>query len=82
MPGFGLSLGFSMFYLCLIVLIPLSVTFLKSSTLGWSSFWHIVTTARAVESYEVSFGLFATPRRQPRFRHPHRVGAGALLVSR
>ncbi len=56
LPGFGLTLGFSVLYLSLIVLIPLSVTFWKASTLGWSSFWHIVTAARAVASYEVTFG--------------------------
>jgi sulfate transport system permease protein len=55
-PGFGLTLGFTVLYLSLIVLLPLSVTFWKASTLGWSSFWHIVTAARAVASYEVSFG--------------------------
>jgi sulfate transport system permease protein len=55
-PGFGLSLGFTTFYLCLIVLIPLGAAFVKSSTLGWTQFWHIVTTARAIDSYELSFG--------------------------
>ncbi len=56
LPGFGLTLGFSVLYLSLIVLIPLSVTFWKASTLGWGSFWHIVTAARAIASYEVTFG--------------------------
>jgi len=55
-PGFGLTLGFTVLYLSLIVLIPLSVTFWKASALGWISFWHVVTAARAVASYEVSFG--------------------------
>jgi sulfate transport system permease protein len=55
-PGFGLTLGFTVLYLSLIVLIPLSVTFWKASALGWTSFWHVVTAARAVASYEVSFG--------------------------
>jgi sulfate transport system permease protein len=56
LPGFGLTLGFAVLYLSLIVLIPLSVTFWKASALGWSAFWHIVTAARAVASYEVTFG--------------------------
>jgi sulfate transport system permease protein len=56
MPGFGLSLGFTVFYLSLIVLIPLSAAFFKSSTLGWPAFWHIVTAPRAMASYELSFG--------------------------
>jgi len=55
-PGFGLSLGFTMFYLGLIVLIPLAATFLKSSSLGFVQFWHIVTAPRAMASYELTFG--------------------------
>ncbi|MBV8373451.1 MAG: sulfate ABC transporter permease subunit CysT [Candidatus Eremiobacteraeota bacterium] len=56
LPGFGLTLGFTVLYLSLIVLIPLSVTFWKASALGWNAFWHVVTASRAVASYEVSFG--------------------------
>jgi sulfate transport system permease protein len=56
LPGFGLSLGFTVFYLCLIVLIPLSATFLKASTLTWHQFWHIVLSPRAMASYRLSFG--------------------------
>jgi sulfate/thiosulfate transport system permease protein len=56
MPGFGLSMGFTVFYLCLIVLIPLSATFLKASTLSWHQFWHVVLSPRAVASYRLSFG--------------------------
>ncbi|HEY1655528.1 MAG TPA: hypothetical protein VGF86_10465, partial [Candidatus Tumulicola sp.] len=55
-PGFGLALGFTVLYLSLIVLIPLSATFFKASTLGWGAFWHLVSTPRAVASYELSFG--------------------------
>lgn len=55
-PGFGLTLGFTVLYLSLMVLIPLSVTFWKASSLGVGTFWHIVTSPRAVASYEVSFG--------------------------
>jgi sulfate transport system permease protein len=56
MPGFGISLGYTVLYLCLIVLIPLAATFFKASTLGWGGFWHLVTTPRAIASYEVTFG--------------------------
>jgi sulfate/thiosulfate transport system permease protein len=56
MPGFGLSFGYAVFYLCLIVLIPLSATFLKASTLTWHQFWHVVLSPRAVASYRLSFG--------------------------
>lgn len=56
LPGFGLTLGFTIFYLSLIVLIPLSATFLKASSLTWAQFWHIVSSPRAVASYRLSFG--------------------------
>jgi len=55
-PGFGLTLGFTLAYLSLIVLIPLSATFLKSTELGWNGFWQTVTDPRVVASYRVSFG--------------------------
>jgi sulfate transport system permease protein len=55
-PGFGLALGFTVLYLSLIVLIPLSATVFKASTLGWGAFWHLVSTPRAVASYELTFG--------------------------
>lgn len=55
-PGFGLTLGFTVAYLSLIVLIPLSVTFWKASALGAPAFWHLVTTPRAIASYKVTFG--------------------------
>ena len=48
LPGFGLSLGFTVFYLCLIVLIPLSAVFLKTSTLSWHQFWRVVLSPRAL----------------------------------
>jgi sulfate transport system permease protein len=49
-------LGFTLLYLCLIVLIPLSATFLKASTLGWHHFWHVATAPRVMASYRLSFG--------------------------
>ncbi|MTV39240.1 MULTISPECIES: sulfate ABC transporter permease subunit CysT [Duganella] len=56
MPGFRLSLGFTIFYLTLIVLIPLSAVFLKTSTMSWEHFWNTVTSARVVASYKLTFG--------------------------
>jgi sulfate/thiosulfate transport system permease protein len=56
LPGFGLTMGFTLVYLSLIVLIPLSTTFLKSATLGWGKFWSVVTDPRVVASYRLSFG--------------------------
>ena len=55
-PGFGLTLGFTIFYLSLIVLIPLSATFFETAKMGWHQFLHVVTTPRAIASYELSFG--------------------------
>lgn len=56
LPGFGLSMGVTISYLSLIVLIPLAAVFIKSATLGWSEFWHVATTPRVVASYRLSFG--------------------------
>ncbi len=56
LPGFGLTMGFTLTYLSLIVLIPLSATFLRASTSGWRPFWAAVTDPRAVASYRLSFG--------------------------
>ncbi|HWZ47865.1 MAG TPA: sulfate ABC transporter permease subunit CysT [Herbaspirillum sp.] len=56
MPGFHLSLGFTLFYLGLIVLIPLSAVFLKTFTMTWSAFWDAVTSDRVVASYRLTFG--------------------------
>lgn len=56
LPGFGLTLGFSVFYLSLIVLIPLSGLFIKTSTLSWDQFWDVITTPRAIASYQLTFG--------------------------
>src|SRR3569623_486366 len=56
LPGFGPALGFTIFYLSLIVLIPLSALFLKSATLGWEQFWNTVTAPRVLAAYKISFG--------------------------
>ena len=56
LPGFGLSLGFTVFYLSLLVLIPLGAMALKSSQLGWQGFWGVVTSPRVLASYKISFG--------------------------
>ncbi len=56
MPGFRLSLGFTIFYLALIVLIPLSAVFLKTFTMSWPAFWSAVTSERVVASYKLTFG--------------------------
>ena len=56
LPGFGLTLGFTLAYLSLIVLVPLTAVLLKTATLSWPQFWAIVSAPRAVASYKLSFG--------------------------
>jgi len=56
LPGFRLSLGFTLFYLGLIVLIPLSAVFLKTFTMSWEAFWNTVSSDRVVASYKLTFG--------------------------
>ncbi len=60
-PGFGLTLGYAMLYLSLVVLIPLSATFVRSFDSGWAHFWTAVTAPRVLASLRLSFGaaLFA-----------------------
>ena len=56
LPGFGLTLGFALFYFSLIVLIPLSGLVVKTTTLTWEQFWHTVIEPRAMASYQLTFG--------------------------
>ncbi len=55
-PGFGLTLGFTLTYLSLIVLVPLAALILKSASLGWSEFWSLVVDARTLAALRLSFG--------------------------
>jgi sulfate/thiosulfate transport system permease protein len=57
LPGFGLSLGYTLVYLSLLVLIPLTAVFFKSATLSGEQFWVAVTAPRVLASYRISFGL-------------------------
>ncbi len=56
LPGFSPALGFTIFWLSLIVLIPLSAAFIKTFELSWNEFWHVVTAPRVLASYKLSFG--------------------------
>ncbi len=56
LPGFNLSLGFTIFYLSLIVLIPLSAAFIRTTELSFAEFWSVVTAPRVVASYRLTFG--------------------------
>ena len=55
LPGFNLALGFTLLYLSLIVLIPLSSLFFKTATSGWGSFWEVATNERVLASLRVTF---------------------------
>jgi sulfate/thiosulfate transport system permease protein len=56
LPGFGLSLGYTLLYLSLIVLVPLAALFVRSTSLGAAGFWAAVTAPRVVASYKLTFG--------------------------
>lgn len=56
LPGFGLSLGFMMLYVSLLVLLPLSMVFFYTSTMSWSEFWQTIIEPRVFASYKLSFG--------------------------
>jgi sulfate/thiosulfate transport system permease protein len=56
LPGFRLTLGLTLVYLSLVVLIPMSAVFIKSATLSWGELWAVVTSPRVVASYRLSFG--------------------------
>jgi sulfate transport system permease protein len=59
LPGFGLSLGFTLFYLCAIVLIPLAALVIRPWSLGFDGFWNIVTAPRTLAALKLSFGAAA-----------------------
>ena len=62
LPGFGLSMGISLFYLTLVILLPLAAMLLKVAGMGFPEFWRIVSSNRALAAYRVTFGsaFFAT----------------------
>lgn len=57
LPGFGLTLGYTLVYLTLIVLIPLCALVVKTQAGGWEHFWRAVSSPQVVATYKVSFGL-------------------------
>jgi len=59
LPGFGLSLGYTVFYLCLLVLIPLSTTFFKAAALSPAKFAAVIADPRTVAAFKLSFGTSA-----------------------
>jgi sulfate transport system permease protein len=59
LPGFRLALGFTLFYLTAIVLVPLLALVLRPWSLGWDGFWAAITTPRVLASLRLSFGMAA-----------------------
>src|SRR5476651_1603337 len=56
LPGFGLSLGFTLFYLSAIVLVPLAALIIRPWEIGWSGFWTVLSDARVLHALKLSFG--------------------------
>ncbi|MGM1046229.1 MAG: sulfate ABC transporter permease subunit CysT [Bacillota bacterium] len=59
LPGFGIGMGFTVFYMSLVVLVPLSALLLNHTGLTWSKFWDIAVDPRVLASYRVSLGTAA-----------------------
>jgi sulfate transport system permease protein len=56
LPGFGLTMGFTLFYLSAIVLIPVAGLIIKVAGMSWSELWRLATTERAMAAYKLTFG--------------------------
>jgi sulfate transport system permease protein len=60
LPGFGLTLGFTLFYLSVIVMVPIAGLFFRAFDLSWKEFWTLATSDRALAAYKLTFGASAT----------------------
>jgi sulfate transport system permease protein len=56
LPGFGLTMGFTLFYLGAVVMIPFGGLILRALELSWADLWHLATTPRALAAYRLTFG--------------------------
>ena len=56
LPGFGITMGFTLTYLGLIVIIPLSTLFLRTAAMGWDDIWQTISGPRALAAFKLSFG--------------------------
>src|SRR5512143_3962464 len=56
LPGFGLAMGFTLLYICLVILIPLAMVFTRAATQSWGQLWAAVTAPRTLAAYRLSFG--------------------------
>jgi sulfate transport system permease protein len=59
LPGFGLTTGFTLFYLSMIVLIPFAALVIRACELSWAEFWELATSDRALAAYKLTFGASA-----------------------
>jgi sulfate/thiosulfate transport system permease protein len=57
LPGFGLTMGYTIIYLSLMVLLPLATLVVKSAQLSWDELWTLATSKRAVATYKITFGI-------------------------
>jgi sulfate transport system permease protein len=78
LPGFGLSLGFTLAYLSLIVLIPLSAVFIKSLGIGWDGLWEILSSERILKSLQLSFSTALIAALSMWFLAYYWLGVGSL----
>jgi sulfate transport system permease protein len=56
LPGFSLTMGYTVLYLSLLVLLPLALLVVRSASAGWEQFWESATSARVIASYKLTFG--------------------------
>jgi sulfate transport system permease protein len=56
LPGFGITMGYTLLYLSVIVLIPLAALFLKAATMDWNDFYNTITSPRVLAAYRLTFG--------------------------
>ena len=68
-PGFGLSLGFTVTYLSLIILIPLAALFVKAGGLGPAEWWRILSAPRVLAAAKLTFGASAAAREAVAHQH-------------
>jgi sulfate transport system permease protein len=59
LPGFGLTLGYTMLYLSLLVVLPMATLLAKTMGMTWSAFWQTVSNPRVVAAYRLTFGAAA-----------------------